>query len=103
MYGDLAIYGAAVAKSMRDVTCTYKPPNASSSFNISDSEICWPGQELTRIDAYRIALAVFVVVVGPFAFWNVTKTKYLQIMTTFMRWAAFGFMVTLACIRLSKG
>lgn len=51
----------------------------------------------------RIALAVFVCVVGPFGFCNVTKTKYLQILTTLMRWAAFGFMITLACIRLGKG
>ena len=45
LYGDLAIYGAAVAKSLRDVACTFKPPNATSGFNISSMtgraiEIC---------------------------------------------------------------
>ena len=40
---------------------------------------------------------------GPFGFFNVTKTKYLQIFTSLMRWLAFTAMVTLACIRLSNG
>jgi len=106
LYGDLAIYGAAVAKSLRDVACTYTPANQSqSSTNISEYDPCWSNEagNLNRMDAYRIALAVFVVFVGPFAFFNVTKTKYLQLLTTLMRWLAFGIMVTLACIRLSRG
>ena len=54
LYGDLAIYGAAVAKSLRDVACTYTPANTSrSSGNISDEALCWQDTELTRIDAYR--------------------------------------------------
>jgi hypothetical protein len=32
----------------------------------------------------------------------VTKTKYLQMVTTLMRWLAFGAMITLACIRFEK-
>ena len=104
LYGDLAIYGAAVAKSLRDVACTYTPANMSkSSNNISETVLCWAEADLTRLDAYRIALSVFVIALGPFAFFNVTKTKYLQLLTTVMRWVAFVFMITLACIRLSKG
>ena len=102
LYGDLAIYGAAVAKSLRDVACTYKPPNASSQFNISEGARCWEDEEVTRLDAYRVALALFIGVVGPFAFCNITKTKYLQIFTSLMRWLAFGSMVALAIVRLSK-
>jgi branched-subunit amino acid transport protein AzlD len=105
LYGDLAIYGAAVAKSLRDVACTYTPANLTrSSNNISEDSPCWDeDSNLNRMDAYRIALAIFVCAVGPFAFFNVTKTKYLQLLTTLMRWLAFGIMVTLACIRLSRG
>lgn len=40
---------------------------------------------------------------GPFGFFNVTKTKYLQIFTSLMRWLAFSAMVTLACLRLANG
>ena len=95
LYGDLAIYGAAVAKSLRDVACTYTPANVSkSSMNISEDDPCWEeNSTINRIDAYRIALAVFIVAVGPFAFFNVTKTKYLQLLTTLMRWLAFVIMV----------
>ncbi len=53
LYGDLAIYSAAVAKSLRDVSCTYKPENATSLFNISDALPCWEGEELSRLNAYR--------------------------------------------------
>ena len=52
---------------------------------------------------FRIFLAVFTVMAGPFGFFNVTKTKYLQIFTSLMRWLAFTAMVTLACLRLSNG
>ena len=41
---------------------------------------------MSRLDAYRVFLAGFTLVVGPFVFFNVTKTKYLQILTTIMRY-----------------
>jgi len=102
LYGDLAIYGAAVSKSVRDVACTYRPPNVTSSANISDSELCWDWSDQSRMDAYRIILAIFICTIGQFVFCNVTKTKYLQIATTLMRWMAFIIMVSLACINISK-
>ena len=63
LYGDLAIYGAAVAKSMRDVMCTYTPANVSKS-NISEYELCWENSPIIRMDAYRIALTGFVCLLG---------------------------------------
>ena len=104
LYGDLAIYGAAVAKSLRDVACTYVPSNTSKAAgNISENALCWETSDLSRMDTYRTFLAAFTLMAGPFVFFNVTKTKYLQILTTIMRWLAFICMVTLACIRLSRG
>jgi len=100
LYGDLAIYGAAVAKSVRDVACTYRPPNMTSLLNISDSEPCWADSTQSRLDAYRIFLSVFTLTIGQFVFCNVTKTKYLQVVTTLMRWLAFTVMVVLAVLRL---
>jgi len=102
LYGDLAIYGAAVAKSIRDVACTFRPENITSPLNISESEKCWDGSDQSRLDAYRIFLAVFIATIGQFVFCNVTKTKYLQIVTTIMRWLAFSIMVALACMNLMK-
>ncbi|GAA6110829.1 transmembrane protein 104 isoform X2 [Tachysurus ichikawai] len=34
------------------------------------------------------AKAVFVLLLGPFTFFNAQKTKYLQILTSLMRWIA---------------
>ena len=48
----------------------------------------------------RIYVGCFVVLLGPFTFFNVTKTKYLQLATTILRWTAFTFMVALSIRRL---
>jgi len=53
LYGDLAIYAAAVSKSLRDVACTYKPANGSG-LNLTDASPCWPDSAVTRIDSYRL-------------------------------------------------
>ena len=63
LYGDLAIYGAAVAKSLRDVACTFTPANTSrSAGNISDNAPCWKDSEITRIDAYRYKIGFYTFV-----------------------------------------
>jgi len=103
LYGDLAIYGTAIAKTMRDVTCTYFSSNITCDPNSAPSSPCWPGAPISRSNAYRLYLAIFLLVVGPFVFCNIQKTKALQILTSILRWAAFGIMVTLASIHLSKG
>lgn len=56
---------------------------------------------LTRSDSYRLYVAIFLILIGPFTFLNLSKTKYLQVFTTVMRWTAFTAMVTLAVIRLT--
>ncbi|OWF50888.1 transmembrane protein 104-like [Mizuhopecten yessoensis] len=107
LYGDLAIYAAAVPVSLRDVICTYKLPNVTEACNhslkLTDSDNCWEGRDIDRGQAYRICLTIFFVTGGPFVFFNIQKTKYLQLFTTVMRWLSFGTMVVLAVIRLSKG
>lgn len=102
LYGDLAIYGAAISKTMRDLTCTYLQ-NDSCNATVSSRDPCWLGLSLARSDVYRIYLAAFVIIVGPFVFCNIQKTKALQIGTSFLRWLAFGIMVTLATIHLVNG
>lgn len=56
LYGDLSIYGAAVAKSLADVACTYLPKNLTCNDTIPDTELCWEGPAFNRLDAYRIFL-----------------------------------------------
>ncbi|KAG7189433.1 hypothetical protein KM043_017135 [Ampulex compressa] len=96
LYGDLSIYGAAVAKSMADVACTYQPKELTCNDTIPDTERCWEGSNLNRLDAYRIFLTFFVLCLGPFVFFNIQKTKYLQLLTSAMRWLAFTIMILYA-------
>ena len=101
LYGDLAIYCTAVAKSLRDVSCTFTNTSSNSSSS-SIAEPCWASAEyLSKSDVYKIFVAVFVGALGPFAYFNVSKTKYLQIVTSVMRWTAFITMITLAILRIS--
>uniref|UniRef100_A0A1I8F219 Aa_trans domain-containing protein n=1 Tax=Macrostomum lignano TaxID=282301 RepID=A0A1I8F219_9PLAT len=95
LYGDLAIYAVAVPKSLRDVACTYWP-NASSTDtdNRTETDYCWSPQ---------LFVGAFSLLVCPFAFFNVQKTKYLQVATSLSRWLAFGVMLTLAATTLAIG
>ncbi|KFM75332.1 Transmembrane protein 104, partial [Stegodyphus mimosarum] len=103
LYGDLAIYAAAVSKSLRDVSCTYSPMDTPCNISLNDSVSCWASGAVTRGDTYRIFLAIFLFCLGPFAFFNVQKTKYLQIFTTIMRWLAFSTMIITAAAALIQG
>ncbi|XP_016768696.2 uncharacterized protein LOC552568 isoform X1 [Apis mellifera] len=96
LYGDLSIYGAAVAKTLADVICTYQPTNFTCNDTIPDTEICWKEFTLNRSDAYRIFLSIFIFLLGPFVFFNIQKTKYLQLLTSAMRSLAFTIMIVYA-------
>ncbi|XP_061031717.1 transmembrane protein 104 isoform X1 [Eubalaena glacialis] len=103
LYGDLAIYAAAVPFSLMQVTCALGNDScgveADAKYN--DTDLCWG--PLHRVDAYRIYLAVFTLLLGPFTFFDVQKTKYLQILTSLMRWIAFTVMIVLALVRIGHG
>ncbi|XP_039595321.1 transmembrane protein 104-like [Polypterus senegalus] len=59
-------------------------------------------RRLTGLSAL-VFQTVFTLLLGPFTFFNVQKTKYLQIGTSLMRWIAFTTMIILALIRIGKG
>lgn len=110
LYGDLAIYGAAISKSVRDVACQLPATTIDNSTiaNVSNGTLasdlpCWESYSITRGNAYRIFLLAFLGLVGPFTFFNVQKTKYLQIFTTLMRWIAFISMIVLCALALGQG
>ncbi|XP_034941487.1 transmembrane protein 104 homolog [Chelonus insularis] len=96
LYGDLSIYAAAIGRTLADVACNYQPANFTCNETIPDTEACWEGSYVTRFDAYQIFLTTFVLISGPFVFFNVQKTKYLQILTSTMRWLAFSIMIIYA-------
>lgn len=108
LYGDLAIYGAAVGKSLRDTACTYFPIDVPCNETLNGTVACWEGYDLSRDNAYRLFLvcrprfvfeslffitymwfdwqSIFVTVIGAFGFFNVQKTLFLQILTGIVRW-----------------
>ncbi|XP_008055582.1 transmembrane protein 104 [Carlito syrichta] len=104
LYGDLAIYAAAVPFSLMQVTCSATSNDScgvEADTKYNDTDRCWG--PLRRVDAYRIYLAVFTLLLGPFTFFDVQKTKYLQILTSLMRWIAFAVMIVLALVRIGHG
>ncbi|GAB1297043.1 Transmembrane protein 104 [Apodemus speciosus] len=86
LYGDLAIYAAAVPVSLMQVTCISGNDSCGvdTDAKYNDTDLCWG--PLRRVDVYRIYLAIFTALLGPFTFFDVQKTKYLQILTSLMRW-----------------
>ncbi|KAB0796562.1 hypothetical protein PPYR_10624 [Photinus pyralis] len=92
LYGDLAIYITAISKTLCDIVC-----NTTETVGPDDYDVpCWYQTGLDKMTVYRIFVALFVAVVGPFSYLNVQKTKYLQILTSSMRWIAFTIMITIA-------
>ncbi|ENN70910.1 transmembrane protein 104 homolog isoform X1 [Dendroctonus ponderosae] len=95
LFCDLTIYVAASGKTIVNLSC--KSSNNTENF----TESCWEDSGVTRMDMYRIYVALFGLFVGPFTYFNVQKTKYLQIFTISVRWIAFSIMLSLAVFRLA--
>lgn len=99
LYGDLAIYDAAVPKSLRDTICTYSPPGNRT---VDEDDACWEHVgSLSRMNTYRACVIIFNLTIGSLVFGNVQKTKLLQMVTTVMRWLAFITMITLAFMKIN--
>ncbi|BES91967.1 Transmembrane protein 104 [Nesidiocoris tenuis] len=98
LYGDLTIYSAAVAKTLVDTFCD----NPSADANVTTTSICWEGYNFTKDTLYKIYLGCFLLLFGPFVFFNVQKTKIIQMVTSFYRFTTFGVMIGLAIWRLSS-
>ncbi|XP_056634667.1 transmembrane protein 104 homolog [Diorhabda carinulata] len=96
LYGDLAIYTAASGKTLINLICN----NGNETDDYSTE--CLSNYNFSKVNMYRLFVTGFALLVGPFAYFNVQKTKYLQLFTICIRWLAFFIMVTLASIRLLK-
>eukprot|EP00039_Didymoeca_costata_P028975 m.22761 g.22761 ORF g.22761 m.22761 type:complete len:512 (-) comp7434_c0_seq1:72-1607(-) len=105
LYGDLCIYAVAVPKSLRSVFCPLSDGNATEyldtfgngySTHSNHSEICFLG--LTHEKSYYAFLVIFALALGPFCYFSMTKTKWLQIFTTVMRYVTFLMLISLAVV-----
>lgn len=52
------------------------------------------------MNVYRIYVLIFNLTIGALVFFNLQKTKLLQLLTTIMRWTAFIAMISLAFRRI---
>uniref|UniRef100_A0A5K4EX88 Aa_trans domain-containing protein n=1 Tax=Schistosoma mansoni TaxID=6183 RepID=A0A5K4EX88_SCHMA len=95
LYGDLTIYSSAVPKSLRNVICSFN----NSRDSLSDSDLCWGSLSLTRLDVYRILVVCFGACVCPFLFFNVIRSRWLQLLTVCLRWIGFILMLSLSIER----
>lgn len=85
LFGDLSIYSAAVSTTLRDVICD-RNNSLPNNYTVYSTDLCWSGRLMSRFDVYRICLIFFTVILSPFVFFNVQKTKYLQVATIIFRW-----------------
>ena len=54
----------------------------------------------SRRTVYHMVLGVFIGILGPFAFFDVSKTKLLQLVTSLVRWISFLSMIILGKERI---
>eukprot|EP00730_Choanoeca_flexa_P002518 TRINITY_DN11078_c0_g2_i1.p1 TRINITY_DN11078_c0_g2~~TRINITY_DN11078_c0_g2_i1.p1 ORF type:complete len:489 (+),score=94.76 TRINITY_DN11078_c0_g2_i1:191-1657(+) len=104
LYGDLCIYAVAVPKSLKSVTCPVGHNATSNHSGHVTHYTTVPPPCLGSLDAdasYRVYLLMFALLLGPFTFFNVQKTKWLQLFTTVMRWSTFLLMIIIAIIGLA--
>ncbi|CAI5742583.1 unnamed protein product [Hyaloperonospora brassicae] len=94
LYGDLAIYAVAVPKSLREIVC----PRPSA-----DAVVWACSDKLNSSELYRLFVALFGLLLGPFTFGHVHKTRALQLVSTLVRHASFGLMIVLASIGVARG
>lgn len=93
LFGDLIIYNTMMTKSAREVACTYE---YTCDKTIQLNERCWQKMNWTRHDVYRLMLMALMVVLIPLTYFGLTKTKIIQVITIFLRWAASLSMIGIA-------
>ncbi|XP_045462797.1 transmembrane protein 104 homolog [Harmonia axyridis] len=96
LLGDLSIYTAALSKTLVDLSCD------TSNDTYFNTERCWSNFDFHKIDVYRMYVLFIALLIGPFTYFNIQKTKYLQMCTLMMRWTAFVIMISLAVFRISE-
>lgn len=107
LYGDLAIYAVAIPKSLVVVACT-KPPSPNSTELANDtgqfntSAPCFGGR-LNEQEAYYVFLSITCLFLCPWTFFDLTKSKYVQLFTTVLRNVAFILMIIIAIVQLAEG
>ncbi|NXW37022.1 TM104 protein, partial [Phaetusa simplex] len=105
LYGDLAIYAAAVPVSLMQVTCSATGNHSCSvgdGTKYNDTDKCWG--PIRRIDAYRLYLVIWCLWICPVTGKQLEARHFLrQHELKCSVWLAFILMIILALIRISRG
>nr|XP_025041207.1 transmembrane protein 104-like isoform X6 [Pelodiscus sinensis] len=96
IYGSLAMFLTMVPFSLSELFCNIPSCTGVNNFTAKPYEEnhCWG--PISRINAYRIFLAGFVLLIGPFVFFSIQKNKFIQIFATIVSFSA-GPAASLAC------
>ncbi|XP_050822474.1 transmembrane protein 104-like [Gopherus flavomarginatus] len=103
IYGSLAMFLTMVPFSLMELFCNIPSCTGESNFtsNSYDENHCWG--PISRINAYRIFLAGFVLLIGPFAFFSIQKNKFIQLFATIVSFSVFCIMFITALHLLAIG
>lgn len=79
---------------MREIVCPRPSPTVS----------LWRCSEhMDSSQLYKLFVVSFGLLLGPFAFGHVSKTRTLQFITTVVRHVSFGLMILLALVGIARG
>ena len=98
LFGDLAIYAVVFGKTWANVLCARNLNK--TTLEISDTVLCFESSTLSTMSIYRISIFFFIALIGPFTFFNLQKTKLLQIFTVLLRVVAFTIMLVWSITKL---
>ncbi|KAI6652710.1 hypothetical protein LOD99_4493 [Oopsacas minuta] len=112
LYGDMAIYIATVPKSLANITCVSQIPSQNISIpgsNISNrtngthasNGLCFG--MLQFMNLYRIYIVSFILLLGPLIFFDLSKSKWLQLFTAILRNISLIMMILIAAIQIGVG
>lgn len=98
LYGGMATYAIIVSKSIAAIVC-----GGNETMNGNKAPPCDNIEGMDLKQAYYVALSVFTLTLCPFVFFNMSKTKFLQVLTTIILWLAFITMIILGGLRIVNG
>ena len=100
IYGTTTVYLVVICKSLTSLLCDDMEYFARNS---SSTNHCRPFTDVEPTTMYRYALLVLSACVCPFAYFEMKKTRFLQLFATGYRWFAIMSMATLTFVKIWNG
>ncbi|XP_025058987.1 transmembrane protein 104-like isoform X3 [Alligator sinensis] len=103
IYGSLAMFLTMAPFSLAELFCNIPRCTGESNYTVIylDENRCWG--PISKSNAYRIFLAGFVFLIGPFVFFSIQKNKFIQILATTISFSVFCIIFVVAFHLLATG